>query len=142
MGKEIIRRKFWPPYWNGNAPELTKDQLGWNSIRRRDAGSDDVKDNFDFHVVHSGWDLSFYYVDKDRFYYIDLMNKEIYCRRDDPDWNHEYDYDRVSVYDLYSSMEDEPIFEFENPDEIWEHFRIDGKDLAYILLHSVIWLST
>lgn len=81
-------------------------------------------------------------MDKDRFYYVDLINKDVYCRQEDPNWDHKYDYERVSVYDSPSPNEEDSIYEFEDEKDLWENFKIDGKDLAYILLHSVIWLST
>lgn len=142
MKATVLRPNFWPPYWDGNSPELTTDDIGWDIVRRREAGSDKTKDIFDYYVGCLGMDLSLYYLDKDRFYYIDMMNGEVALRRENPLWDGKYDYERVSVYDCQGDKEAEDSFAFDSVEQLWNKFNIDGKPLSYVLEHSVIWLSS
>ena len=133
---------FWPPYWEGNAPELTSDELGWDVIRKREAGSDDTKDIYDYYVGCLGMDLSLYYAEKDKFYYVDMANGEVVSQKENPKWDGKYDYDRVCVYECNGDLDSDEVFDFETAEELWSAFKIDGKPMSYILEHSVIWLST
>ncbi len=34
------------------------------------------------------------------------------------------------------------LMHFNNVQEVWDNFKIDGKDMKYIIEHSVLWLSS
>ena len=143
MEDKVIVSNFWPPYWDGNRPELMASQLGWPAARRADAGSDDIKDNFDYHICHLNFDLCFYFPETDKFYYADIMNNDVLIIPEREDWDGKYYYDRVaSVWSPPDFRSSECLLEFDEPQEIWDKLIINGKNLEYILAHSVIWLGS
>ena len=119
--------------------------MGWDAIRREESGSDDTKVIFD-HVIGSlYWDLSLFYTINEKFYYIDMAKKVVRLRNDDPDWDGLHLVDKSDPWGLkwYDLEHDELILmRFDNVKEVWDNFKIDGKDMKYIIEHSVYWLST
>lgn len=142
MENKVVKTNFWPPYWDNNAPTLIEDDLGWGVARCRDAGSDKCKDVFDFCIGYLGYDLSFYFVDTDKFYYINVLEGFVCIKEEDPSWDGVYDYDRVSDSQQPHPSDDQIIFEFDSVEQLWDNFKIAGKDLEYILNRSVLWLET
>jgi len=141
MDNKIIRKSFWPPYWHNNPPELTEDQLGFDEHNFADVGSRDTKTIFDFMLGNTGFDMSFYYAENNKFYYIEMLDKHVFCRKDNPDWDGKYDYNRVKVYEPPQD-DSEIIMSFRHRQEVWDNFKIDGKDMKYIIEHSVVWFSS
>ena len=142
---KIIKKNIWSPVYKDGALDLTKDELGWDAIRREESGSDDTKVIFD-HVIGSlYWDLSLFYTINEKFYYIDMAKKVVRLRNDDPDWDGLHLVDKSDPWGLkwYDLEHDELILmRFDNVKEVWDNFKIDGKDMKYIIEHSVYWLST
>lgn len=142
--KRILVKNFWPPYFETMSRELTEDDLGWNEDNRFDAHSDDTKFIFDLFIDHLGWDLSFYFTEDDTFYYVEVMEKSIYKRKGDPKWDGKYIYERCDIYALqYYDRDDDDaiIFDFDNVQEVWDKFTLNGHDMKYIIEHSVCWLA-
>ena len=142
---KIIKKNFWSPVYKDGALDLTEDEVGWDAIRREESGSDDTKVIFD-HVIGSlYWDLSLFYTINEKFYYIDMAKKVVRLRNDDPDWDGLHLVDKSDPWGLkwYDLEHDELILmRFDNVKEVWDNFKIDGKDMKYIIEHSVYWLST
>ena len=142
---KIIKKNFWNPAYNDGTLDLTEDELGWDAARKDDAHSDDTKDVFDYIIGCLHWDLSLFYTENEKFYYIDMALNEVRIRGDDPDWDGVYLSDKSDPWGLewYDRDRDDLILmRFENVQEVWDNFKIDGKDMRYIIEHSVYWLST
>lgn len=144
--KKIIVKNFWDPDFGDNmTPELTEDQLGWDSVQREDGHSDDTKEVFDYLIGYSNWDLSLYYTVKDKYYYIDMANNVVLARNTDPDWDGKHVVYKSNPWGLQWYDRDRPeliLMHFQNAQEVWDNFKIDGKGMKYIIEHSVLWLST
>lgn len=142
---KIIKKNFWNPAYKDGTLDLTEDELGWDAARKDDAHSDDTKDVFDYIIGCLHWDLSLFYTENEKFYYIDMALNEVRIRGDDPDWDGVYLSDKSDPWGLEwydRDRDDLIIMRFENVQEVWDNFKIDGKDLKYIIEHSVYWLST
>ena len=142
---KIIKKNFWNPAYKDGTLDLTEDELGWDAARKDDAHSDDTKDVFDYIIGCLHWDLSLFYTENEKFYYIDMALNEVRIRGDDPDWDGVYLSDKSDPWGLewYDRDRDDLILmRFENVQEVWDNFKIDGKDRRYIIEHSVYWLST
>lgn len=143
--KKIIVKNFWDPDFGDNKdPELTEDQLGWNAAQRDDGHSDDTKDIFDYLIGCLNFDLSFFYSVNCKYYYIDLSCNVVMLRGEDPDWDGKNVIYKSSPWGLEWYDRDRPeliLMHFNNVQEVWDNFKIDGKDMKYVIEHSVLWLS-
>ena len=143
--KKIIVENFWDSdFGDKRAPELTEEQLGWNKAQRDDGHSDDTKDVFDYLIGCLNWDLSFYYSVKDKYYYIDMSHNVVIARDTDPDWDGKHIVYKSNPWGLEWYDRDRPdliLMHFKNVKEVWDNFKIDGKDMRFIIEHSVLWLS-
>ena len=142
---KIIKKNFWNPVYKDGASDLTEDELGWDAARRDDAGSNDTKDIFDHVIGCLHWDLSLFYTENEKYYYIDMAENVVRIRNDDPQWDGKYLSDKSDPWSLEWYDREHPeliLMHFNNVQEVWDNFKIDGKDMRYIIDHSVYWLSS
>lgn len=130
MERPIVIRDF-----GGIGDHLYEDQLGWGHAERLEARSNVSKKIFEQEVVKAGLNMSFYYVDNDTFYGIhteeDPTPIKILPRdRNVPYIGRQCDGNTHSVGEV--------IAEFENPADIWNNLKIDGKTLEQVLERSYI----
>ena len=74
-----------------------------------------------------------------------MAKNELRIRSDDPEWDGVYLSDKSDPWDLEWYDRDRPeliLMHFDNVQEVWDNFKIDGKDMKYIIEHSVLWLSS
>ena len=130
MERKVIIKEFFGP-----GQDLHEDQLGWQEEEKREARSLVSKDVFDTEVVKIGWNLTFYYVDNDTLYGIHAEElptpvKLLPRDRDEPYIHWQFKSD---------THEDCPVIaSFEDPREIWDNLKIDGKSLEEVLERSFI----
>lgn len=138
--------RFWRVTEHEKDPTLYRDQLGWQDNQKVESGGyTETKEVWDHLVGFSndkvvGWDLCFFYIPNQTFYYLDQMAKVIYklpMSKDDT----EPLLDRVDIRPQIVPEEDE-VFDYNNISDVWDNFTIDGHHMAYIVEHSVLVLST
>lgn len=137
---------FWRVTEREKDPTLYRDQLGWQDNQKVESGGHtDTKDVWDHLVGFSsdkmvGWDLCFFYIPNQTFYYLDQMAKVIY-KLPMSQVDNDPLFDRVNIRPQIVPEEDE-VFDYNNISEVWNDFTIDGHHMPYILEHSVLVLST
>lgn len=121
-------------FFGENEP-LYEDQLGWTDREKAEARSFVSKEIFHFEVVLVGLNMAFYYVDNDTFYGIHTECTPIEVKilprdRAKPyiDWQCDGD----------THAEGEVIYSFDDPEDLWDGIRIDGKPLDEVLARSLI----
>lgn len=142
-----VVKNFWYPTDYQHDTTLYKDQLGWRIELKVESGG--YTDTYEVwlnlmenHQIRGvGWDLCFYYPQTDNFYYINQIDKYVCKLPVRKDWDGKYILSKVDIEPQIVPEENE-LMDFEKISEIWEHFKIDGKDMKYILEHSVLFLST
>lgn len=98
---KVIKKNFWNPVYKEKTLklDLTENELGWDAARRDDAGSDDTKEVFDYIIGCLYWDLSLFYTENEKYYYIDMAKNELRIRSDDPEWDGVYLSDKSDPWD-------------------------------------------
>lgn len=125
---------------------LYRDQLGWQDNHKVESGGyTKTKDVWDHLIGFSnnkvvGWDLCFFYLPNQTFYYLDQMAKVIYKLPLSSDESKPL-FARVEIRPQIVPEKDE-IFDYNNISEVWNSFIIDGHHMSYIIKHSVLVLST
>lgn len=145
--RKIVIDNFW--WTNEKFPDATlyEDQLGWTTEEKVQSGgfteTKDVWDSLmnDKNIRGVGWDLCFFYPPTRTFYYIDMIPKVLYKLPIKEDWDGKNVLESVEIGPQITPEEDE-LMDFEDATDIWNHFKIDGKDMKYILEHSVLFLSS
>lgn len=119
---------------------LYTDQLGWDLDDRRASRSSVSKKIFNYYVVKCGTNLIFYNVADDHFYGVhsERTPVPIFRFKEDPD---EQIPDLKTSNDTHDFDEGEILGEYENPEDIWDNFRLNGESLEEILQHSFIALN-
>lgn len=144
---KIIIRNFWEPAPNFPDSNLKSNEIGWTDSQKVESGGyAETKDIWDHLISHGGagicgFDLAFFYLENRQMYLLDNIDHVIYEVPINPNWDGKY---LISKYD-YSSFDKEnakEVFEFDDTSEVWEDFTINGKNMKYILEHSVLILST
>ena len=141
-----ILANFWYKTDREKDSTLYQDQLGWQENHKIESGGyTEVKDVWDHLVGFStdkalGWDLGFFYLPNQTFYYLDQMARVIYKIPLLPDDSQPL-FARVSIRPQIVPEDDE-VFDYEFISEVWNDFTIDGHHMDYILAHSVLVLST
>lgn len=139
-------RNFWIPTEEFPDTTLYQNQLGWTDEQKvQSGGYTDTEDVWNHLIAYDsdkvvGWDLCFFYVPNQTFYYIDQMAKVLYILPENDDANEPL-YGRVDMRPQIVPEKDE-LMDFEQASEIWNDFKIGGKDMKYILEHSVLTLCT
>ncbi|MBO4557524.1 MAG: hypothetical protein J5693_02825 [Bacteroidales bacterium] len=128
--REIAIKDFY-----GKGEHIYNEELGWGPDERRDAKSSVSREIFEFEVVRVGWNLSFYYIDNDTFYGIHTEEIPIEVK--------ELPRDRTEPYIGWQCEGDthddgKVLYSFDNPEDIWDNVRIDGKTLEEVLERSYI----
>lgn len=145
--RKLILRDFWLKTELEPDTTLYEDQLGWTKQQQSDSGNyTDTKDVWSHLIAFDsdeivGWDLCFYFIETGLFYYIDQMAKILYVLPKAPDADGKSIFGSVDIEPHIVPEEDELMY-FEQASEIWDSFTINGKDMKYILEHSVLVLST
>lgn len=115
-------------------------QLGWSQEDRRASRSSVSKKIFNYYVVECGTNLIIYNVADDHFYGIhsELIPTPIFRFKEDPT-------QEVAMYrtanDTHYFDEGEILAEYENPEDIWNNFKLNGESMEEILQHSYIGLN-
>lgn len=141
-----LMKRFWYIDEYQKDSTLYADQLGWTEEQKVESGGyTDTKDVWDHLIGFSsdkvvGWDLCFFYVPNHTFYYLDQMAKVIYKLPVSAD-NTQSLFARVDICPQIVPEEDE-VFDYDKISQVWNDFKIDGHNMAYILEHSVLVLST
>ena len=137
---------FWYKTDREKDSTLYCDQLGWQDNQKVESGGyTELKDVWDHLVALDsdkvvGWDLCFFYLPNKTFYYLDQMAKVIYKLPISQDESEPL-FARVDIRPQIVPEEDE-VFDYDKIVQVWEDFKIDGHNMAYILEHSVLVLST
>lgn len=140
-------RNFWYPTDAHPDTTLYKDQLGWRiELQVESGGYIDTYDVWlnlmeDHHIRGVGWDLCFFYLPTRSFYYINQIDKYVCKLPVREDWDGKYILNSVDIEPQIVPVENE-LMDFEDISEVWDTFEINGKDMKYILEHSVLFLST
>ncbi len=142
-----IVKNFWKKTEEQPDTTLYEDQLGWTIPLKVESGgyteTYDVWEHLmeDTNIRGVGWDLCFFYPPTGHFYYIDQIDKVLYKLPILPHWN---GHDLIGSVDITPQLvpEEDELMDFEKVSEIWDNFKIDGKDMRYIIDHSVLFLST
>ena len=127
---KVLIENFWD-----KGKHLTAGQLGWQRPEKEEARSLVSKEIFEFEVVEVGWNMSFYYLDNDTFYGIhsECIPTEVKILPRDrtiPYLNSQCECD--------THVDGEVIASFDDPHDIWDNLKIDGKSLEEVLERSVI----
>lgn len=143
----VVAKNFW--YATADEPDtdLYEDQLGWTiPIKVESGGYTDTYEVWraimggdDQDMV--GWDLCFYFPETKTFYYIDQIDKVLFKLPVLDDWDGKSIFCSVEIKPQVVDEELE-LMDFDNVSEVWDNFKIDGKDMKYILEHSALFLST
>ncbi|MBQ9216886.1 MAG: hypothetical protein IJ724_10670 [Muribaculaceae bacterium] len=140
MEKKVLIKNFWPKTEWDDSTELTEDQLGWEKGMTVAPGSNDPKDIFDYWIKYWGFDLGLYYVEDDVFLFFEMDYKEAFILPPDSKWDGKYIFERSELHEQ-STIDLEPIFKFTDTDMLWNEFRYKGKNLKYLIEHSVVTTS-
>lgn len=130
-----VNRVIVLPDFFGPGEHLYEDQLGWTESERTDARSLVSKEIFDYCIVRVGYNFSFYYVDNDTCYGLHREDTPIELKILPRRWEEKY---------IAWQLEDdthcdgEVVFSFDDPKEIWEGVKINGKSLEEIISRSYI----
>lgn len=142
-----IVQNFWQKTEKEPDATLYEDQLGWTiPIKVEAGGYTDTHDIWENIMERTspdivGWDLCFYYPPTGTFYYIDQINRVLFKVPKVEGWDGEAIFQSVEMRPQNTPDEYE-LMDFDNVSEVWDNFKIDGKDMKYILEHSVLFLST
>jgi hypothetical protein len=142
-----VVRNFWYQTDTQPDPTLYKDQLGWSiELKVESGGYTDTYDVWlnlmeDCHIRGIGWDLCFFYPPTRSFYYINQIDRYVSRLPIREDWDGKYILNSVDIEPQIVPEENE-LMDFNEISEVWNNFKIDGKDMKYILEHSVVFLST
>lgn len=142
--EKALIKDFWHPSEGNSSTDLTENQIGWTDFHKTEAsGYSETKDVWDHLVAHEkseglGFDLAFFFPETGKMYYLDNADGAIYVVPENEDLA--YVFDRFD-YSNFEKTEDNEIFDFEDPQEVWNHFHINGKNMKYILEHSLLILS-
>ena len=129
-------RKIIIPDFHAPGEHLYEDQLGWRKEDREEARSNVSKEIFEYAVIRVGWNLTFYYVDNDRFYQIFGECSPIEMI--------EPPRDRTEPHILWQSEPCVTPFDwthlqtFGRDEDVWDDLRIDGKPFNEIMERSYI----
>lgn len=137
MHNGILINNFWPVTEQNKRSELLDSDLGWKKDMAILPGSNDTKDIFDFWVGNMEFSLGLFYAEENIFFFLWSDYKEIFILPKKSDWDGKYIFesciiDEQTVYDL------DPIFGSNDLGTLWKEFRFKGKDLRYIIDHSVV----
>ncbi len=135
--RQIVRSKFWPPTLGDGDTNLYSDEIGWRESLRPDNFLTDTKRIFDFHVKHYGFDLVLFFLDDNRFYYCDMHNGEVLRLDINPQWDGTYQYQMSDPVNKHW-FDNEVLFEFDDAQQLWSEFTLDGHNLKYVIEHSVV----
>lgn len=138
MDKQVIIENFWPPCLGDGDSCLYADELGWRDFHKADAHGGSTRHIFDFYVGHYAFDLILYYVEKDVFLYIDSINGNVFELPQREDWDGRFIFERCEFTNYPEPEPREYLFEFSEPEELWNDFCYDGHNLPYLIEHSVI----
>lgn len=139
---QVLVENYWNPKFYPNRPAgLYAHQLGWQLDERTMAGSDDPYDIFILHINMMPYDLALHLVEEDVMLFCDNHWFGVYILKPRPDWDGKYLDDKYDPHHSNMKLEDEPIYEYEDTNDLWEKFRYKGKDLRYLIEHSVVSLS-
>lgn len=142
-----VLENFWLKTKDEPDTTLYQDQLGWTIPLKVESGGftdthdiwKNIMERSDPNIV--GWDLCFFYPTTGIFYFIDQINKELYILPRLINWDGIYIFCSVNIGDQ-CVPEENVLMDFDNVSEVWDNFKIDGKDMKYILEHSALFLST
>lgn len=145
--RKPIIDNFWYPTEAQPDTTLYEDQLGWVIEYQLESGG--YTDTYDVwlnlmenrHIRGVGWDLCFFYLPTRSFYYINQIDKYVCKLPVREDWDKKYILSSVDIEPQIVPEENE-LMDFNNVSEVWDNFKINGKDMKYILEHSVLFLST
>ncbi len=146
-GRKPVIRNFWYPTDTQKDTTLYEDQLGWSIEQQVESGGYtdsyevwlNLMDNRQIRGV--GWDLCFFYLPNRTFYYINQIDKYVCILPVCEDWDGKFILSSVDIEPQIVPEENELMY-FEEIADVWNNFKIDGKDMKYILEHSVLFLST
>ncbi len=129
-------RKIAIPDFYGEGEHVYEDQLGWQKLQKEESNSLVSRDIFEFEVVKTGFNLSFYYIDNDTFYglhteWIPIEFKILPRDRSKKYIGWQCDGDTHRDGEVLYSFEDQSM-------EIWDTIKIDGKSLEEVLERSFI----
>lgn len=138
--EQITKRKVALPNFYRKGEDIYEDQLGWPEWAKEDACSSVSKVIFDCEVVRIGFNMAFYYVDNDTFYGIHREAYPVEIKILPRDRNA----CKFIGYQCEANTHegDDIIATFENPSDIWDNFKIDGKSLEEVIERSYIMLLT
>ena len=147
INKKIpLIKNFWFPSEENPDTTLYQSQLGWTEEQKVQSGGYTSTEDVWKHLIAFdskevvGWDLCFFYVPNQTFYYIDQIAKVLYILPKNDNTEGPL-YARVEMHPQVVHEEDE-LMDFNQSSEIWDNFRIDGQNMRYILEHSVLTLCT
>lgn len=124
----------------GKGEHLYTHQLGWSQEDRRASRSSVSKKIFNYYVLECGTNLIIYNVADDHFYGIHSERFPVPIFRFAEDMNEEVAMDRTSN-NTHDYDEGEILAEYDNPEDIWDNFKLNGESLEEILQHSYIGLN-
>lgn len=130
VDKTIVIRDFY-----GEGDHVYASDLGWQELQKDEASSLVSREIFEFEIVRTGYNMSFYYLDNDTFYGIHTERLPIEVKilprdRTQPfiGWQCECD----------THDDGEVIYSFDDASKIWDNVRIDGKSLEEVIERSYI----
>ncbi len=130
--RKIVLKEFYGPGF-----DIYDDQLGFTKPMYEEARSYVAREAFRFHVESVGLNMAFYYIDNDTFYGIHTEVRPIRVKVLPRDRS-------LSEYIGFQCESDtydipvEVVAIFDEPCEIWDNLRIDGKSLEEVLRRSFI----
>lgn len=120
----------------GSGKHIYEDQMGFDANTRDEMRSNVTHDIFVYALGTLGYELGFYYLDNETFYFIATIENPIQILtlpRDTNEsrfvgWQCQPDaYEHGTVIATYYTVQ-----------EIWDNFRIDGKSLEEIIPRSYV----
>ncbi len=130
MVKEIVLKNFW-----GEGSHLYLDELSWQRDEKDSCHSNNSADIFKAIVVRMGFNIGWYYLDDGNYYSIHREGFPIEVKRMYPEYP---DVEYIGRRCLCDSHEEgELLYSFDNPNDLWDGIKINGKSLEEVLERSV-----
>lgn len=126
----IVVKDFYGP-----GEDIKESDLGWQKEQKQEARSLVSKEIFKYEVITVGLNMVFYYVDNDTFYAIHREVAPIEVK--------ELPRDRTEKYIGFqckadSHEEGKVLYTFDDPNDIWNGVKIDGRSLEDVIDRSYI----
>lgn len=132
---QIERRIAYRDFY-GSGEHIYEDRLGFTADIRDEMRSNVTHDIFVYALGILGYEMGFFYLCNETYYFIATMEDPIQVVELPRDLNESRFVGWQCVVDNYSIGK--VLATYDNVEELWENFRIDGKSLEEVIPHSYL----